>query len=166
MGPRIDLKLPLRPRSPSASGTFLLRRGTQTLAAGNHFARACPVEYDWKNEIKQQASIDGLEAMLGAVDRLEGLERLTLQASRSWKVGQSKARNELDKKEIDKLLAAGPILVTMNTGAEHLITPADHPSCSDISLSYLAKDEEDGKWRHVHLPLVTMAQVVSEAPTQ
>ena len=71
----------------------------------------------------------------------------------------------MDKKGIDNLLAAGPILVTMNTGAEHLVTPDDHPSCSDISLSYLAKDKEDGRWRHVHLPLVTMAQVVSEATT-
>lgn len=72
---------------------------------------------------------------------------------------------EIDKAEIDTLLAAGPIVVTMNTGAEHLVSPEDHPACSDISLSYLAKDEKDGKWRHVHLPLVTIAQVVSEAPT-
>jgi hypothetical protein len=93
------------------------------------------------------------------------LERTTHQDSRLWIAVRTKAGKNMDKKEIDKLLAAGPIVVTMNTGAEHLITPADHPACSDISLSYLAKDEEDGKWRHIHLPLVTMAQVESEAAT-
>ncbi|MEM8945804.1 MAG: hypothetical protein AAGD11_11530 [Planctomycetota bacterium] len=70
----------------------------------------------------------------------------------------------MDREEINALLTMGPIEVHMNDGSKHVVAAADQPSCSDISLSFLRRSE-DGKWRHVHLPLVTMTRAEASAPT-
>ncbi|MEN1681794.1 MAG: hypothetical protein AAGJ46_19610 [Planctomycetota bacterium] len=62
------------------------------------------------------------------------------------------------------LLKSPPVQITMNDGSVWTIDHSDHPTCSDVSLFFL-KLYDDGKWRHVNLPLVTMSSVVSVAPT-
>ena len=70
----------------------------------------------------------------------------------------------MDREEMTALLEGGPVTITMNNGSRYTVTPDSQPSCSDIALSFLAKSP-DGRWRHVYLPLVTMAEVIAEAPT-
>lgn len=70
----------------------------------------------------------------------------------------------MDRQEINALLEMGPVEIHMNDGSKHIVGSEDQPSCSDISLSYLRKSD-DGKWRHVHLSLVTMTRAEAAAPT-
>jgi len=63
----------------------------------------------------------------------------------------------MDKKELDALIAQGPVRVKMNSGDEFIIPSKEMSIVSDIAASFLYKDPDDGKWRQLTLPLVTMS---------
>lgn len=65
----------------------------------------------------------------------------------------------MDRKELLDLLREGPIRIRMNDGRAYEVPSIEFASVSDIAAAVLHKSEEDGKWRHVHLPLVTMTAV-------
>ncbi len=65
----------------------------------------------------------------------------------------------MDRKELTQLISEGPILIRMNDGREYLVESVQFATVSDISAAVLYRDEEDDKYRHIHLPLVTMAGV-------
>jgi hypothetical protein len=64
----------------------------------------------------------------------------------------------MDRKELNALIAEGPIRIRMNDGRSYDVENHDFICVSDISASVLCRGE-DGKLRHVHLPLVTMTAV-------
>lgn len=70
----------------------------------------------------------------------------------------------MDRQEMTAALNSPPVQITMNDGSVHVIEADTQTVCGDITLVYLQQSPDDGKWRHVHLPLVTMASVVSIAP--
>jgi len=47
----------------------------------------------------------------------------------------------------------------MNDGNEYTVENSEFITVSDIAAAVLYRCEEDGKYRHMHLPLVTMAGV-------
>ncbi len=65
----------------------------------------------------------------------------------------------MDREELNKLIDEGPILIRMNDGREYAVESSQFASVSDISAAVLYRDSE-GKYRHVHLPLVTMSGIV------
>lgn len=70
----------------------------------------------------------------------------------------------MDREELLALIRRGPIRITMNDGKSYVIPSSEFATVSDISASILYKSESDGKWRHFHLPLVTMASVEELSP--
>jgi hypothetical protein len=69
----------------------------------------------------------------------------------------------MDREELTKLLLSGPIRITMNDGSTYDVPSREFATVSDISASILYK-APDGKWRHHHLSLVTMAGVEELQP--
>ncbi len=69
----------------------------------------------------------------------------------------------MDRKELNLLIAEGPIRIRMNDGRSYDVENHDWISVSDISAAVLHRDD-DGKLRHVHLPLVTMSAVEPLTP--
>lgn len=65
---------------------------------------------------------------------------------------------QMDREELNKLIARGPIRIRMNDGQVYDVPNREFVSFSDISAAVLYRGE-DGKWRHTHLPLVTMSGV-------
>ena len=65
----------------------------------------------------------------------------------------------MDRKELTALISKGPVRIRMNDGHEYTIESSEFATVSDISAAVLYRDEEDGKFRHIHLPLVTMSGV-------
>ena len=65
----------------------------------------------------------------------------------------------MDREELNALIAKGPVRILMNDGNEYLIESAECVSVSDIAAAVLYRDEQDGKLRHMYLPLVTMSGV-------
>ncbi|MEM1303381.1 MAG: hypothetical protein AAGG46_00705 [Planctomycetota bacterium] len=63
-----------------------------------------------------------------------------------------------------QLLKTPPVQITMNDGESYVIESADQALCGSMSVAFLQL-YDDGKYRHVHLPYVTMASVVTIAPT-
>lgn len=64
----------------------------------------------------------------------------------------------MDRLELNALIHEGPIRITMNDGRSFDIERPEMASVSDISAAVLYR-AADGKYRHVHLPLVTMTSV-------
>ncbi len=64
----------------------------------------------------------------------------------------------MDREELTDLIRKGPILVRMNDGHEYQIEGPEFATVSDISAAVLYR-ASDGKFRHIHLPLVTMSGV-------
>jgi hypothetical protein len=64
----------------------------------------------------------------------------------------------MDREELTALIKSGPILVRMNDGHEYHIDGPEFATVSDISAAVLYRGA-DGKYRHIHLPLVTMSGV-------
>lgn len=64
----------------------------------------------------------------------------------------------MDREELQALIRKGPVKITMNDGQVFEIPTSDFCIVSDISAALLRKCE-DGKWRTIHLPLVTMTSV-------
>lgn len=64
----------------------------------------------------------------------------------------------MDRQELNALINAGPIRITMNDGRSFDIPGPEMATVSDIAAAVLFR-AEDGKLRHAHLPLVTMAGV-------
>ena len=64
----------------------------------------------------------------------------------------------MDRETLNAILKKGPAIIRMNDGAEFRVPTSDHALVDDIAAAVLYK-AEDGKWRTVHLPLVTMAAV-------
>ena len=65
----------------------------------------------------------------------------------------------MDRAELLDLLREGPIRIRMNDGRAYEVKSIEFASVSDISAAVLYQSAEDGKYRHVHLPLVTMSAV-------
>ena len=64
----------------------------------------------------------------------------------------------MDREELNALVRQGPIRIRMNDGRFYDVENHDWISVSDISAAVLYRGD-DGKLRHVHLPLVTMSAV-------
>ena len=71
----------------------------------------------------------------------------------------------MDRDELMNLIRRGPIRITMNDGSTYDVPSREFATVSDISASILYKST-DGKWRHHHLPLVTMAGVEELQPQE
>ncbi|MEQ8847614.1 hypothetical protein [Botrimarina sp.] len=69
----------------------------------------------------------------------------------------------MEREELMKLILAGPIRITMNDGQSYDVINRDFATVSDFSVSVLYK-APDGKWRHHHLPLVSIAGVEELQP--
>ena len=65
----------------------------------------------------------------------------------------------MEREELTALIAKGPVLIRMNDGSEFTIESSEFATVSDIAAAVLYRSEKDGKYRHVHLPLVTMTAV-------
>jgi len=65
----------------------------------------------------------------------------------------------MDRDELTALIAEGPVLIRMNDGRSYVVSGPEFATVSDISAAVLYRDEEGGKYRHIHLPLVTMSGV-------
>ena len=64
----------------------------------------------------------------------------------------------MDREELTALIAKGPVRIRMNDGHEYMIESSEFATVSDIAAAVLYR-AEDGKLRHMHLPLVTMSGV-------
>lgn len=64
----------------------------------------------------------------------------------------------MDREELNNLLRQGPCRIRMNDGRDYTVDNMQMASVSDIAAAVLYRSE-DGKLRHVHLPLVTMTAV-------
>jgi hypothetical protein len=64
----------------------------------------------------------------------------------------------MDREELTTLIKRGPIRIRMNDGRAYDVEKPEFASVSDISAAVLYRGE-DGKLRHMHLPLVTMSGV-------
>jgi hypothetical protein len=64
----------------------------------------------------------------------------------------------MDREELNALVRQGPIRIRMNDGRSYDVENHDWISVSDIAAAVLYR-ADDGKLRHVHLPLVTMTAV-------
>lgn len=64
----------------------------------------------------------------------------------------------MDRLELTALIKKGPVQITMNDGTTCMVTSLEMATVSDIAAAVLYR-HEDGKFRHVHLPLVTMCSV-------
>ena len=64
----------------------------------------------------------------------------------------------MDREELNALIAKGPVRIHMNDGQSYFVPSPEFALVSDIAAAvlYLA---DDGKYRHFHLPLVTMSGV-------
>lgn len=72
----------------------------------------------------------------------------------------------MDRQELTKLIRQGPVRVTMNDGSTFDIPGSEFAIVSDIS-AHVLYHADDGKYRTMHLPLVTMCgveQLSTEAP--
>lgn len=65
---------------------------------------------------------------------------------------------KLDREELTVLIKEGPVRITMNDGRSFDVESSEFITVSDIAAALLYR-ANDGKWRHVHLPLVTMTSV-------
>lgn len=73
-------------------------------------------------------------------------------------------RVDLDKDELTTILRGGPAIIRMNDGRSYEVPGLESTLIGDIAASILHRGE-DGKLRHVYLPLVTMS-AVDAAPEQ
>ena len=64
----------------------------------------------------------------------------------------------MDREELTALIKQGPIRIRMNDGRAYEVPGIGFASVGDFSAAVLYR-AEDGKYRHMHLPLVTMAGV-------
>lgn len=64
----------------------------------------------------------------------------------------------MDREELTDIIRKGPVRITMNDGSSYVVNGPEMAVVSDIAASILHKCE-DGKWRNVYLPLVTMASI-------
>lgn len=68
----------------------------------------------------------------------------------------------MGRKELNALIAKGPVRIRMNDGEVSTIESSEFVTVSDIAAAVLYH-ADDGKLRHLHLPLVTMSGVESLA---
>lgn len=64
----------------------------------------------------------------------------------------------MDREELTALIKSGPVLIRMNDGCVYEVSGPEFATVSDISAAVLFR-AADGKYRHIHLPLVTMSGV-------
>jgi hypothetical protein len=64
----------------------------------------------------------------------------------------------MDRQELTALIKEGPVRIRMNDGQFYDIAGPEFATVSDIAAAVLYRGE-DGKLRHMHLPLVTMSGV-------
>jgi hypothetical protein len=64
----------------------------------------------------------------------------------------------MERQELNALIAQGPIRLRMNDGRAYDVEKPEFVSVSDISAAVPYRGD-DGKLRHMHLPLVTMSGV-------
>lgn len=65
----------------------------------------------------------------------------------------------MDRDELNQLIAKGPVRILMNDGNVYTVESSEFITVSDIAAAVLYRSEKDGKYRHMHLPLVTMSGV-------
>ena len=64
----------------------------------------------------------------------------------------------MDREELNAIIAEGPVRIHMNDGQSYLVPGPEFALVSDITATILYR-AKDGKYRHMHLPLVTMSGV-------
>ena len=64
----------------------------------------------------------------------------------------------MDREELLEILRQGPTRIRMNDGRFYDVQSTEFVSVSDIAAAVLFR-HDDGKLRHVYLPLVTMSAV-------
>lgn len=64
----------------------------------------------------------------------------------------------MDRIELSRLIAQGPVRIRMHNGETVDVPNAEMATVSDISASVLVRDE-DGRLRHRHLALVCICSV-------
>jgi len=64
----------------------------------------------------------------------------------------------MDREELTELISKGPVRIRMNDGQVYTIESSEFAIVSDIAASVLYR-AEDGKYRTMYLPLVTMSGV-------
>lgn len=64
----------------------------------------------------------------------------------------------MDREELMKIIREGPVRITMNDGRSFEVPGPETAVVSDIAASVLYQ-ANDGKYRTIHLPLVTMTSV-------
>ena len=58
--------------------------------------------------------------------------------------------------ELIAIFEAGPVAIRMNVGRAYEVPSPQHILIGQMSAVVLVKSQEDGKWRNITLPLVTM----------
>jgi len=61
----------------------------------------------------------------------------------------------MDPEELKSIMQAGPFIIRMNDGRSYDVQGPDYILIGQMSAVVLCKGE-DGKWRNITLPLVTM----------
>ncbi len=64
----------------------------------------------------------------------------------------------MDREELTLLISQGPIRIRINDGRAYEVAGPEFATVSDIAASILYR-ADDGKYRHMYLPLVTMSGV-------
>ncbi len=64
----------------------------------------------------------------------------------------------MDREELTAIIRQGPVRIRMNDGRAYEIPSSEFATVSDIAASVLHRSD-DGKLRHVYLPLVTMTAI-------
>ena len=64
----------------------------------------------------------------------------------------------MDREELSTLIKDGPVRITMNDGRAFEVSGPEMATVSDIAAAVLYR-ADDGRFRHIHLPLVTMTSV-------
>jgi hypothetical protein len=64
----------------------------------------------------------------------------------------------MGREELNKIVKQGPVRIRVNDGSAYEIMSSELVTVSDIAASILYR-ANDGKWRHVYLPLVTMSVI-------
>lgn len=64
----------------------------------------------------------------------------------------------MEREELNALIREGPIRITMNDGRSFVVDGMEMAVVSDIAASALHR-ADDGRLKHIYLPLVTMTSV-------
>lgn len=80
------------------------------------------------------------------------------RGGRRFARNKTQERKNMDREELNAIVRKGPVRIRMNDGGAYEVPSTEFITVSDIAAAVLYR-HQDGKLRHVHLPLVTMTAV-------